>query len=232
MKNIPYQRFNTLLINIVCFLVVNAEKIVFIFSYLVHIVYYATNRGLHCRNTNLYKLYKYLQHFILFHVFHLLTENQLRECRAKENQVLAPSKVHVQLQWFELADESSEYWSLAPCGCFKKKLETNFFIGANHRSGQKSYWFHFGTQTPMREITCHIGKVSSDSKPYQNTYQSGYTMLFKVHRLANSGIWVRLVVGPSKKISRKRIITVTQTQTTINADITVNSDTWTNLIQV
>ena len=62
------------------------------------------------RNTNLYKLYKYLQHFILFHIFHLLTEKQ-REYRAKENQVQVPlpSKGHVQLQWFELADESSEY---------------------------------------------------------------------------------------------------------------------------
>ena len=44
-KNIPYQRFNNLLIKIFCFLAVNAEKIVFIFSSLVHIVYYATNRG-------------------------------------------------------------------------------------------------------------------------------------------------------------------------------------------
>ena len=76
------------------------------------------------RNTNLYNFYKYLQHFILFHIFHLLTEKQ-RECRAKafihsENQVQVPlpSKGHVQLQWFELADESSEYLSLAPCGVF------------------------------------------------------------------------------------------------------------------
>ena len=62
------------------------------------------------RNINLYKLYKYLQRFILFHIFHLLTEKQ-RECRAKENQaqVPLPSKGHVQLQWFELVDESSEY---------------------------------------------------------------------------------------------------------------------------
>ena len=62
------------------------------------------------RNTNLYKLYKYLQHFIVFHIFHLLTEKQ-RECRAKENQVQVPlpSKEHVQLQWFELTDQSSEY---------------------------------------------------------------------------------------------------------------------------
>ena len=50
------------------------------------------------RNTNLYSLYKYLQHFILFHIFHLLTEKQ-RECRAKENQVQVPlpSKGHAQL---------------------------------------------------------------------------------------------------------------------------------------
>ena len=58
------------------------------------------------KNTNLYNLYKYLQHFVLFHIFHLLTEKQ-RECRAKENQVQVPlpSKGHVLLQWFELADE-------------------------------------------------------------------------------------------------------------------------------
>ena len=56
------------------------------------------------RNTNLCNLYKYL-HFILFHIFHLLTEKQW-EYRAKENQVEVPlpSKGHV-LQWFELADE-------------------------------------------------------------------------------------------------------------------------------
>ena len=62
------------------------------------------------RNTNLYKLYKHLQHFILFHIFQLLTEKQ-PECRAKENQVQVPlpSKGHVRLQRFELADESSEY---------------------------------------------------------------------------------------------------------------------------
>ena len=41
------------------------------------------------RSTNLYNLYKYLQHFILFHIFHLLTEKQ-RECRTKENQVQVP----------------------------------------------------------------------------------------------------------------------------------------------
>ena len=58
------------------------------------------------RNTNLYNLCKYLQHFLLFHIFHLLTEKQ-RECRAKENQVQVPlpSKGHVLLQWFELSDE-------------------------------------------------------------------------------------------------------------------------------
>ena len=58
------------------------------------------------RNTNLYNLNKYLQYFISFHIFHLLTEKQ-RECRAKENQVQVPlpSKGHVQLPWFELADE-------------------------------------------------------------------------------------------------------------------------------
>ena len=62
------------------------------------------------KNTNLYNIYKYLQHFILFHIFHLLTEKQ-RECREKGNQVQVPlsSKGHLQLQCFELADESSEY---------------------------------------------------------------------------------------------------------------------------
>ena len=62
------------------------------------------------RNTNLYNLYKCLQHFILFHIFHLLTEKQ-QERRAKKNQVQvpSPSKGRVQLQWFDLADESSEY---------------------------------------------------------------------------------------------------------------------------
>ena len=92
-KNIPYQRFNTLSI-IVYFLVANAEKI----------------EANTVRNTNLYKLCKYLQRFILFHIFHILTAKQ-REYRAKENtvQVPLPSKGHVQFQWFELADESSEY---------------------------------------------------------------------------------------------------------------------------
>ena len=65
-KNIPYQRFNTLLIKIVCFLVVNAEKKVFIFSCLVHIVYYATNRGLHC------KKHKSILLILIFTTFHIV----------------------------------------------------------------------------------------------------------------------------------------------------------------
>ena len=54
----------------------------------------------------LYFIKIFTLHFILFHIFHILTENQ-RKCRAKENQVQVPlpSKGHVLLQWFELADE-------------------------------------------------------------------------------------------------------------------------------
>ena len=98
----------TLLNKIVCFLVVNAEKNSFHFQlFSTYRIQCNKTEAYTVRNSNLENLYKYLQHFILFHIFHLLTEKKRRECRAKQNQVQVPlpSKGHVQLQWFELADE-------------------------------------------------------------------------------------------------------------------------------